>query len=87
MGPDFVILSAGTAPGTTGNGTVTIAMPVILIILASLMLANGKAPKLAGFCLFLAGVGLSGTAMAGSLSDSAHTVMTGTVQAITDALS
>lgn len=72
--------------GNPGGGTVTLAMPVICIILAVLLLANGKAPKLAGFFLFLAGVGLSGTAIAGSLSTSTHTALAGMVDAFTDAI-
>ncbi|MEU8134609.1 hypothetical protein [Streptodolium elevatio] len=89
MGTDFLTLTAGdgTPPAATpGGGTVTLAMPVICIILAVLLLANGKAPKLAGFFLFLAGVGLSGTAIAGSLSTSTHTAFSGMVTAFTDAI-
>jgi hypothetical protein len=73
--------------GTAGGGTVTLAMPVICVILAAVLLANGKAPKLAGFLLFMAGVGLSGTEIAGSLSTSTHALFTGLVDGITDGLS
>ncbi|MDI2127798.1 hypothetical protein [Yinghuangia seranimata] len=87
MRSDFVNLAAD-APGAANAATssVTLAMPVIMMILAFLMLANGKAPKLAGLCLFLAGVGLSGTAIAGSLSTSAHTILAGTIDGITNSL-
>ncbi|WP_436786322.1 hypothetical protein [Yinghuangia sp. YIM S10712] len=87
MGTDL-ILSAGTTPpsGTPGGGVVTLAMPVVCMILACLFLANGKAPKLAGFFLFLAGVGLSGTAIAGSLSTSTHAMFTGVIDGITAAI-
>ena len=89
MGNNFVTIAAGSTPGApadTASSTVVIGMPVILIIIAFLLLASGKAPRLAGFCLFIAGVGLSGTAMAGSLSTSAHTIVAGTVDAITNSL-
>ncbi|MCF2533713.1 hypothetical protein [Yinghuangia soli] len=90
MGTNFLTLTAGdgtTPAGTAGGGTVTLAMPAICIILATVLLANGKAPKLAGFLLFIAGVGLSGTQIAGSLSTSTHAMFTSIVDGFTNALS
>ncbi|MDI2126947.1 hypothetical protein [Yinghuangia seranimata] len=89
MGTDFYTLAAGdgTTPAGTTGGTVTLAMPVICIILAAVLLANGKAPRLAGFLLFIAGVGLSGTQFAGSLSTSTHAMFTSIVDGFTNALS
>lgn len=90
MGTDFLTLAAGdgtTPAATPGGGTVTLAMPVICIILAAALLANGKAPRLAGFLLFIAGVGLSGTQIAGSLSTSTQAMFTSIVDGVTNALS
>ncbi|WP_439675749.1 hypothetical protein [Embleya sp. MST-111070] len=69
-----------------GGSTVTIGLPLILLLAAFGLLANNKAPKLAGFCLFVAGVNLSGTAFAASLSNSTGTFVAGAVDAFASAI-
>ncbi|OPC81956.1 hypothetical protein B4N89_14320 [Embleya scabrispora] len=69
-----------------GGSTVVIGLPVILLAAAFLLLAGNKAPKLAGFCLFVAGVNLSATAFAASLNDSTGTFVAGAIDAFTSAL-
>ncbi|MYW01448.1 hypothetical protein [Streptomyces sp. SID3343] len=69
-----------------GGSTVSIGLPVILLLAAFALLASNKAPKLAGFCLFVAGVNLAGTTFAASLNDSTGTLVTGLVDALASAI-
>lgn len=75
-----------TTLAATGGSTVTIALPLILLVLAFALLSSKKGPKLAGFCLFVAGVNLSTTAFAASLNDSTGTFVTGVVAALASAI-